>query len=306
MFTTHRSHYKTGYDNVNNLQFREHKDQCYTVEFGRAETITNFKQESINAAKQIYKDANGKTIYISYSGGVDSEFIIHAFLEAKVPFEVITARFKHNINGYDFNHVARFASKYSFKLNILDVDIENFLETKMMEYAVATKCCSPQFPLHMYLWDSFDGFIVAGHELIFRRTPPSKEFYFKTLEKEDSVHRYHIWRNRNGAPAFYFYTPELVLTFILESELLKLFTFGKVFQKSYSGNQKTKLYEKCFKMEKREPSTGFETIMNIDKKYRIILEKMFKFPPNHACMIPIDILIKQLCPAHFIQDKIIP
>lgn len=306
MFTTHRNHFKFGYDGINNFHFRENEDQCYTVEFGRATYITNFKEESINTAKQIYKDANEKTIYISYSGGVDSESIIYTFLEAKVPFEVITAKLRYNINEYDLFYVKKVCDTYNLKLHILDVDIENFLETKMMEYAVPTKCCSPQFPLHMYLWDSFDGFIVAGHELVFNRTPPSKEFYFKTVEKEDSVHRYHIWRNRDGCPAFQFYRPELVLSFILENEMLKLFSFGKTFKISYSSIQKTRLYEKCFNLEKRKSKTGFESIMHLDKKYRIILEKMFKFPPKHACIIPLDILMEQLCPPYFIQNRTIP
>jgi hypothetical protein len=306
MLTTHRNHYRFGYDGVNNFQFREDRDQQYTAEFGRAKTITNFKQESINAAKQIYRDSNGKQIYISLSGGVDSEFIVRSFLEAEVPFEAITARFENNANEYDLFYVDKLQSKYGFKVNILDIDVEKFLETKMMDYAVPTKTASPQFALHMYLWDSFDGFIVSGHEPEFIRKGPSKVFAFEAIEKQDSVHRYYIWRNRDGAPAFYFYTPELVITFILEKEILKLFSLGSVV-KHYRGTvQKTKLYEKCFDLEKRESKTGFEDIMDLDKKYRPTLEKMFKFPPKDVLRISLHELLRQLIPIDFIENKVMP
>jgi len=304
MFTTHNSHYKIGYDGINDFRERENEKQHYTVEFGRAKRISTFKQEAINAAKQIYKDADGKTIYISYSGGVDSEFIIHTFLKAEVPFEVITARFKNDINAYDFHFAEKFCSKYSFKFNVIDIDIIKFLETKMMDYADAMKCCSPQFPLHYYIWDSVDGFVVAGHELVFRRN--NRIPLFETVEKEDSVHRYHIWRNRDGAPAFYFYTPELVLSFMLEPEILKLFAYGKAFKMSYSGKQKTRLYEKCFGLEKRKQATGFELIDDIDKEYRKILEEKYLFPPKHICNIHLNDMIEQLCPKYFLKKGIIP
>jgi len=303
MFTTHENHYKFGYDGVNDFRFRENKDQKYTIEFGRANSITTFKEEAINTAKQIHADADGQTIYISYSGGIDSEFIVRAFLEANVPFEAITARFNHNMNEYDFNFVKKAQNEYGFKLNVLDVDIEKFLATEMMEYAIATKCCSPQFPLHMHLWDAFDGFVVAGHELIFGRTPPSKQFYLKAQEKEDSVHRYHIWRNRNGAPAFCFYRPELALTFLLEPELLKLFTFGHVFNKTYSGTPKSRTYNRCFNLEPREASTGFETFMHLDDMYRPKLEELYGVD---FCPLPVDVMMRQLCPTYFIDNEIIP
>lgn len=293
-----------GYDGVNEFQDRDNRQQKYTVEFGRASKVMSFKQASIEAAKQIYKDADGDTIYISYSGGIDSEFIVYAFLEAGVPFEAITARFKYNLNAYDFSFVKKFCDNHNFKLNVLDVDIINFLSTKMMDYALATKVCSPQFPLHMYLWDSFDGFIVAGHELQFRRNAPLKDFYLKAQEKEDSVHRYNAWRNRNGAPAFYFYTPELVLSFMLDNEMTKLFTFGKTFRIAYSGLEtKTRVYENCFDLERRESSSGFEKIMGVDAIYRPTLEEMFGVD---YCALPIDIMMKQVCPNELLENKIIP
>jgi len=294
IFTTYKNHYRFGYDGVNNFQFRENDDQQYTVEFGRAKTITDFKQECINAAKQIRKDSNGKQIYISLSGGVDSEFLLRTFLESKVPFEAITAKFKNNANEYDQFYVDKLRLKYGFKVHTLDIDVEKFFETKMMDYAVPTQSLSPQFALHMYLWDSFDGFIVAGHEPEFIKEPwPSKAFTFEATEKQDSVHRYYIWRDRDGAPGFYFYTPEMVLTFMLEKEMLKLFSLGSMLKRNRGTTEKTRAYESYYDLEKRCTSTGFENIMDLDKKYRPALEKMFK---SDKCKISLHDLFQQLDP----------
>jgi len=304
IFTTYKNHYKFGYDDINDFSFRENNYQKYTVEFGRASKVQTVKQASIDAARQIYRDADGDTIYISYSGGIDSEFIVYAFLEAGVPFEAIISRFKDGLNEYDYNYAEKFCRNHNVKLNVFDVDIKKFLETEMMDYAIATKVCSPQFPFHMHLWDAFDGFIVAGHELQFRRIAPGKDFFLKAQEKEDSVHRYNIWRNRNACPAFFFYTPELALSFILHSEMTKLFAFGKAFQTAYSGMEsKARVYESCFDIEKRESCTGFEKIMDLDAKYRATLEDMFG---TYYCTIPINELMNQLSPMYFLENKLIP
>jgi len=303
ILTTYKNHYRFGYDDINNFQFRENEYQRYTVEFGRANYIHSFKQESINAAKQIHSDANGRPIFISYSGGVDSEYIVYTFLEAKIPFEIITARFKKNLNEYDFNYVKKSCDRNHLKLNIINIDIEKFLEVEMIDYANATQCCSPQFPMHMYLWDAFDGFIVAGHNLTFRRNPSLEQFHFTIGEKNDSVFRYYIWRNRDGCPSFNIYTPELVLSFMLENEISKLFAFGKAFKVASSRKQKTILYRNCYDIEEREKQTGFEHIMELDKKYRDKLENLYS---NDSCQISLRKLIEQLSPKYYLENKIIP
>jgi len=285
---SHKDHYTYDYD-----------DQSYIVKIGKSSPPQSFKTEAINTAKQIYQNAGNQPIMISLSGGIDSEFICNSFLEAKIPFSVIHAKFKNNLNEYDTRYVKKFCNKHDIKNYIFEIDIEQFFENKMFEYADLTTCSSPQFPVHMHLWDSFDGFIVAGHgDPIFLRDVNTSDFYFQIQEKEDSVFRYFVEKNRQGCPGFYVYRPEMLLSYLLEPEIMKLFLFGKNAKLLNQKGQKERIYHKCFDLEKRLEATGFELMNDLDQKYRNMLSKKYA---NRQYKVSIGKLIDMLWPENFIN-----
>jgi hypothetical protein len=71
----------------------------------------------------------------------------------------------------------------------------------------------------------------------------------------------------------------------------------------YSGYPKIRTYNRCFTMEPREESTGFETIMDLDSKYRPMLEKQYG---KDYCAVPVSEMIKQLCPIDLLERNTIP
>lgn len=264
---------------------------------GKSTAPESFKIELLNTVKQIQENAGQQPILVSSSGGIDSELICRAFLEAKVPFQVINAKFKKDINLHDCQYVQKFCNQYDIKLYTHEIDIENFLDTKMYDYAQLTQSCSPQFPVHMHLWDQFDGFIVAGHgDPIFLRDVGQKDFYFQIQEKEDSVFRYFVERNRQGCPGFYVYRPELLLSYLLEPEIMKLFLFGKNAKLLNQKGQKELIYNKCFNLESRKEFTGFEHIQQLDKKHRELLSAQYS---NDQFKMSIRGLIDVLWPNNF-------
>ena len=229
----------------------------------------DFKSEAIRAAKLIAQE--NESIWISYSGGIDSEFIIRVFLEAGVNFKVATVAMKNETNDYDLQHSRRFCERMGIKLHEFEIDLEEFYKNDLETYAVATNCISPQFPVHMWLWDQLDGFVVAGHgDPIFKRK--DAEWYLQIQEKEDSVFRYAKWRNRNMAPGFYVYTPELLLSFMLEKEVSNMFIAPTRAGLTDIIQVKHLVYSKYYDMSLREKRTGFERTHDLDKQYRTHLK----------------------------------
>jgi len=274
----------------NHLSIRKTAD--YSVKIGRCNRMPmDFKSEALRAARLIAQENDN--IWISYSGGIDSEFIICVFLEAGIDFKVATVAMKNKINEYDLQHSRSFCHRAGIKLHEFEIDVEEFYRNELETYAVATNCISPQFPVHMWLWDQLDGLIVAGHgDPIFKCK--DREWYLQIQEKEDSVFRYAKWRDRNMAPGFYVYTPELLLSFMLEQEVSNMFLAPKRAGLKDIQQVKHLVYSKYYDINAREKQTGFEYIQDLDTKYRTDLKN--KISGHGVFLQPVRELLDRLWP----------
>lgn len=280
--------YKVTYEN----HLRVRNVPNYEVQMGRCGSMPmDFKSEALRAAKLIAQESDN--IWISYSGGIDSEFIIQVFLEANIDFKVATVVMKNETNDYDLQHSRSFCKRMGIKLHEFEIDLEKFYKNDLETYAVATNCISPQFPVHMWLWDQLDGFIVAGHgDPIFKRKDSG--WHLQIQEKEDSVFRYAQWRNRNMAPGFYVYTPELLLSFMLEKEVSNMFLAPNRARLRDIIQVKHSVYSKYYDISAREKRTGFENEKFLDNKYRTHLKNEIS---GHGIFLqPIKDLLDSLWP----------
>jgi len=277
----------------NHMQIQCELEKPYVVKMGKCSYIpTSFKDEALRAAKLIEQNADGKPIWISLSGGIDSEFVARIFLEANIPFKAATIVYENGINEYDNKHCRDFCKKYNIELHEFKLDLEEFLDDEVFDYAFDLRSVSPQFPTHAFLWDQLDGFVVAGHgDAIFIKR--SNEWLFQVQEKEDTIFRYLEDRKRDGATGFYAYTPELLLSFILEKEVSNMFLspeYNDIIQVKY------KVFERYYPdMVRREKMTGFEEIDNLDKQQRIKLKQLLPLN-NRVFLQPIRDFIKDLWP----------
>ena len=95
------------------------------------------------------------------SGGVDSQSMILAWIESKVPFQIMTFRYISEntfFNDYDLSELDRLADIHGLTINYQDLDIVSFLENNLREYAEIAECASPHFCTHM----KFADFVPSG------------------------------------------------------------------------------------------------------------------------------------------------
>jgi len=277
------------------ITFSTNKSGGYTVRMGRcSRTPLSFKKEAIKTARLIREHAGDRDIWLSYSGGIDSEFMVRTFIEAGVDFKIATAVLSNDKNSYDLSHSRQFCQKLNLNLHEVKIDLADFFETELEGYAVNTQCVSPQFPVHMKLWDQLDGFVVAGHgDPIFKRI--DNVWYLQIQEKEDSVFRYAHWRNRDMAPGFFAYTPELLLSFILEKEISNMLITGNAAKLNDVIQVKHSVYSKCYAMEERNKQTGFEQVADLDSQHR---QRLGRLCAGHdrKHLETVDHFIQQLWP----------
>jgi hypothetical protein len=128
------------------------------------ESLQNYRIDAIQTSIKVL----GSKPALCLSGGIDSQAMVLAFLEAGVDFEVFLMRFNKNFNSMDSDHAITFAEKYGITLNIFDIDIVRYLTFDLQHDAEIYKCSSPHFLTHYKLYDYIresgcTGIVSAGN-----------------------------------------------------------------------------------------------------------------------------------------------
>ena len=157
---TYHNHFRYGYDGNNNFQLRKTGVERWTCSYGRcSRSVKSFGEESIIAAEIIHRKANDD-VWLFFSGGIDSEFMIRSFLSANVPFKIAILVFKDRINEPDVSFATDFCEKNGLKYYKFELDLIKWWEDNLLDYAIPNQCVSPQYPLLWWLTEQVDGYPV--------------------------------------------------------------------------------------------------------------------------------------------------
>lgn len=125
---------------------------------------------SYNSVFDIYDEILGKRqthfVDVLYSGGIDSELILHACLIKKIPARAITMRLL--INGYPINmtdlyYSEKFCREHNINQIFIDLDTEKFLDNGVhYEYLKKYLITEPHVATQFWLFEQCSGFPVLG------------------------------------------------------------------------------------------------------------------------------------------------
>lgn len=109
----------------------------YWIKFGRCERQPmSFREECVNAARLIFESTD-KTILVFFSGGIDSEVVVRSMMEAGVSFEVLIINFwykgKSGLNSHDTAYALDFVKRHNIKYRIYDYDVASYIMTKYLQ-----------------------------------------------------------------------------------------------------------------------------------------------------------------------------
>ena len=109
-----------------NLNKRSHGNVFdFNIEFfGQSFECLSFKEACIRRAKQIGKEY--KRLYLSYSGGMDSEFVLSVFIEAGIP--IIPVAISTSFNQEELSWAKKYSSSNGISLTIIDIPDKEFIE----------------------------------------------------------------------------------------------------------------------------------------------------------------------------------
>jgi hypothetical protein len=157
-----------------------------------------------------------------------------------------------------------------------DLNFEKFVDSgKNVEIAESVSCCSFALPATMHVASQLDGFTLLGNDPPYMRLEPNNVWVLEELEYIHSLLRYYNKYSVNGCPFLLSYTPEMMLSFLLDPSIAKLGTnqlpgkTGSNSTKSYAFNNGSNfnmpLYD--FVLQARIKFTGYEKIYHSDMMY---------------------------------------
>lgn len=265
-----RNHFQFGYNGIAFVDRKSSEDEFF-VSYGKCSREPQaFHNECLETARIIRKNTNDE-ITVLFSGGIDSEVVVRSFVEAGIKIKVAIMRYKDDLNAHDIEYAIDTCRELNITPTFYDLDLLEFWKQDYLPYAHLTRCFSPQLITTMWLIDQIKGFVVLGSgECLLEKR--HDVWYLFEKERIASWYRFFIHRNRNGCPGFFQYTPEIMLSYLKDSEVVKMVKESVV---ESSTKIKLEMYQQHFPVKTRPKYTGFEKVQHEDHVIRTKLKELY-------------------------------
>lgn len=266
------NHMVVGYNDIP-WSFRTDLYDQFFVKFGKVEKNPgSFREVCVQSAIEISETSSklNKKPLILYSGGIDSEVIIIAFLLSGKPFDVAHVKYFPDLNSHETAYVRRFCDRHKINLKEFTVDpIEFFSRSDTLFNAEKDNARLIELQLITSITDSIkdEYFPVSDHPgvMLFRDNLNLREkskWYWKDFEHLSAYYFHCLRNNVNACPSFYHWSPEIILSFLLDPmirDLTNNIPLGKITIRTttlpfYQNNFPD------FEIEERLKYNGFEFI----------------------------------------------
>jgi hypothetical protein len=255
--------------------------------------VKTYFEETVEAVEYVYANKTGK-FTVMLSGGLDSRYVCEVLLKLGLEFDVVIIELKdnkgQNYNEHDFKYAYEFCKNKNIIPKTFILNFDKFVDSgRIVEIAESVSCCSPVVSTCLHVIEQLDGFILLGNDPPYLRLEKDKNVWM--LEELQYIHgllRYFQKHNLPGCPFLLSFTPEMMLSFLLDPHILKLGTgqhpgkLGSNSTKSYVFNNGSgfnmPIYD--FTNKTRIKLNGFEFIYKSPIRYHpnlsIFYDNFFK------------------------------
>jgi len=267
---TKNNHMIVGYNGVAWARRRSLYDKFF-IDYGKVTKVPeSFRSASIEAAKEIsvFCKKIKKRPLVLYSGGIDSEFIVAAFLASGEDFSVAHIEYLPDLNAHESKYVTSFSKRYNLDLKLFQVDVAYFLKDDqtlieaVKDNAHIIECqlltsITPKIKDQYYPISDHPG--VMLHRENTNLSSPS-QWYWKDYEHLTAYYFHCLNNSIHACPSFYHWSPEIILAFLLDPTIRNLVE-GKNYGKITNRTTMPSLYQETFpeyEMPSRPKFNGFE------------------------------------------------
>lgn len=237
--------------------------------------VKSYFEETVLVLEELYSKKTGK-FTVLLSGGLDSQYVCEVLLRLKMPFDAVIYDYRDKSNQSYNYHDIKWAYEFCLSKNInpktLIIDFNHLVESgRAVDIANEIICCSGPVTHCLSVIDQIDGFILMGNDPPYLRYEKDKNLW--VLEELQYIHgllRYFKKHKLNGCPFLLSYSAEMMLSFLLDPNIIKLGT-GQLPGKLGSNSTKSLVFNRVsnfnmptynFTTKTRVKLHGFENIYN--------------------------------------------
>lgn len=275
----------------------EYTSETFSVYFNKiSRTPLEYRDEIIQTIKNI-KETTNKPLYISLSGGVDSEVIVRACLEANIEFTAFTIRFVGSRNLHDVNYATKLTDKYNINRLEITLNARDFFRGEFLKYKNAGYNSRNIFRyLQLYILDTIESMggcaVLGGREEPFQLI--NGEISIPWVKDQSLSSEWMINNKTQHYPYFFLSTPEIVAAY-LQTPLVSLLTKDTSYyicKPTGYVAEKTLIYHRDWpEMERRVKYNGFEKLLPLRRE----MEEMLSLEiPEVKYYLPLSLLKEQL------------
>lgn len=228
--------------------------------------VKSYYEETIIAAEMIWAQKQGK-LNLLYSGGLDSEYVLSVFLKLGMDIQPVimnvTSHSGEVYNVHESKYAFKFCKQHGLTPTIIDLNFDQFVESgQFLSIAESVQCAAYQLPASMWLASQIDGTVITGNDPPHLKLNTTDNLWY--LDEEEIIHsQFNYFKQYNvyGTPFFLSYTPEMMLSFLIDPAMVALANGhfpGK------TGTNSTKLYVfnngSGFNLEQRVKQHGYEQV----------------------------------------------
>ena len=248
--------------------------------------VKSYFEETLAATEYMYENKDGH-LFLLYSGGLDSQYVFNIFCYLGLPFTPVIIRLTNKSKTVDYNyHETQYAYAFCKEKNITPktiwFDYDTFVDSgEIIEIAEAICCGSFHLPATMKVAKMLEEFVVFGNDPPYMKCN-NNVWQLEETEKIHSILNYFKHYNVPGCPFLLSYTPELMLSFLLDPTMVNLAN-GQFPGRLGTNSTKVHVFNNGsgfnmpnydFVNKTRIKSTGYEFV---NEQFKIQHPNLFKF-----------------------------
>lgn len=219
--------------------------------------VKSYYEETVLAAEMIWSQKQGK-LYVTYSGGLDSEYTLSVFLSLGMNITPVILNTQYN------RHETKYAFAFCKNKNIIpvivDLDYDKFVESgEFLKISESVESAAYQVAANAWLTSQVDGTIITGDAEPHLWLNDDQKWYLDEREPLHSLFKYFTKYNVCGTPWFLSYTPEQFLAFLIDPTMRSLAN-NEIYGKKGTHSSKVHVYnnQTVFQLEQRVKQSGYE------------------------------------------------
>jgi hypothetical protein len=232
----------------------------WTVQIdGPVRPVKSYYEETVNVAEIVWSQKQGN-LFLCYSGGLDSEYVLAVFKSLGMPITPVIMRTQYN------HHETQYAFKYcdenSITPVVIDLDYDKFVESgEFLKIATEYKIAAYQLPSNLWLTTQIDGTVITGDSNPHLFLHNDNKWYVDEIEPVYSQFEFFKRNNIHGTPFFLSYTSEQYFAFLTDPTMVAL-ARNHIPGKTGSYSSKVHVYnnQNRFKLEQRVKKHGYELV----------------------------------------------